>query len=129
MSKQHRKFIGVTAGGPGKQLFIGCYNIVGSESADMQALGMHKSALLALGMSSELAIDDDSIPLSKVSNITTDSAAVMQSTADHLTRDYRLFKDMTFTPCSVHWLNLALKDMVCTLPVKIRMSAENTCTM
>lgn len=36
MSKQHRKFIGVTGGGPGKKLFVGCYNIDGSETADMR---------------------------------------------------------------------------------------------
>lgn len=77
---------------------------------------MHKVALQSLGMSPDLACDDPSIPASKVSNITTDSANVMQSTTDYLTQDYSLFKDMTFSPCSVHWLNLVLQDMVSKHP-------------
>jgi hypothetical protein len=111
-SKQHQKFIGTTAGGPGKKFFLSCYNIEGSETAQMQALGMHKATLKALDIPPDLPIDDPSIPLSKVSNLTTDSAAVMQSTADIRCRDYRLFKDTTWTPCSVHFLNLALQDQV-----------------
>jgi hypothetical protein len=78
-SRHQRKFIGVTAGGPGKRRFISCFNIDGSENAVSQALGMHKAALQALGLSPDLAPDDGSLPVSKVSNITTDSASVMES--------------------------------------------------
>jgi hypothetical protein len=51
------------------------FNIDGSENAPSQALGMHKSALKALGLSPDLSPDGSSIHLSKVSNnVTTDSA-------------------------------------------------------
>lgn len=111
-SRAQRKLIGVTAGGPGKKRFLTCFNVEGSENAASQAMGIHKSALEALGLSTDLAPDDDSVPQSKVSNITTDSAAVMASTADILTSEYRIFKDMTWTPCSSHHLNLVLQDQV-----------------
>jgi hypothetical protein len=74
---------------------------------------MHMSALKALGLSP----DDSSIPLSKVSNITTDSASTMVSTGDILSKDYRLFLNMTWTPCSSHALNLVLQDQICTMNI------------
>lgn len=84
----------------------------GSEDAANQALGMHKAALQDLGLSPDLAPDDESLPLSKVSNITTDSASVMCCTADIISGQYRMFKDMAWTPCNSHHLNLILQDQV-----------------
>jgi hypothetical protein len=37
------------------------------------------------------------------------------STGDILSKDYRLFLNMTWTPCSSHALNLVLQDQVCTI--------------
>jgi hypothetical protein len=62
-SRHQRKFIGVTAGEPGKRFFLTCFIIDGSENASSQALGMHMSALKALGLSPDLSPDDSSIPL------------------------------------------------------------------
>lgn len=99
------------AGGPGQRLFIGCFE--GSptvESAAFLAKEIHKAVCSALGLNESTDADDVSLPLGKVANMTTDTASVMSATAKLLSERYRLFKDMAWTPCSCHVLNLFLTD-------------------
>jgi hypothetical protein len=74
------------------------------------AAEIHSVVLASLGLSPSLPPDDASIPEYKVCNMTTDTAAVMSKAAAILSKDYRLFKGMAWTPCSCHVLNLFLVD-------------------
>jgi hypothetical protein len=100
-----------TAGGPGHRFFVGCSETKeGSESAEVLAADIHRVVLDGMGLSPNLAADDSSIPEGKVANLTTDTASVMSKAADILSKNYRLFKNMAWTPCSCHVLNLFLVD-------------------
>jgi hypothetical protein len=102
---------GPHSGGPGQRVFVGCCEGThGSETAVVLAAEIHKVLCNALGFADGLASGDDSLPLGKVANMTTDTASVMSKTADILSKEYRLFKGMAWTPCSCHVLNLFLVD-------------------
>jgi hypothetical protein len=80
------------------------------ETAQVLADEIHKVMLDAHGFHSYLAADDESLPVGKIANMTTDTASVMSSTARILSNNYRLFQGMTWTPCMCHVLNLFLVD-------------------
>jgi hypothetical protein len=77
------------------------------ETAEVVAANINQLVLEGLGLSRTSA---DSIPVSKVANMTTDTASVMSKAASILAQQYPLFKNMKWTPCSCHVLNLFLVE-------------------
>lgn len=99
------------AGGPGFRYFIGSAEFRdGVESAEVQAHEIYRIVCKALGFPPTTDPCDEELPEGKVSNLTTDTAAVMPKTAKVLRNNYRLFKGMIWTPCSCHVYNLHLVD-------------------
>jgi hypothetical protein len=99
------------SGGPGDRYFVGSAEFRdGSENHEVQALDIHRIMCKALGYSPATDPNDVSLPEAKVSNLTTDTTAVMPKTAQKLGTTYRLFKGMNWTPCSCHTYNLYLVD-------------------
>jgi hypothetical protein len=99
------------AGGPGFRYFLGSAEFRdGSESAEVQAREIHKIVCKALGFPPDTDPSDEALPEGKVSNLTTDTAAVMIKTASVLSDGYRLFKGLRWTACSCHVFNLYLVD-------------------
>jgi hypothetical protein len=77
-------------------------------AAEHTALHRNKIVQQALGFSGQLYGGDAALPLSKVCNLTTDTASTVQSAAKLLQQNYRLIKGMLWTLCSCHVLNLYL---------------------
>jgi hypothetical protein len=113
-------YFNVHAGGPGHRLFIGCSESrCGAETAIVLAGEIHKMLCDALGLPESTPADDPCLPVGKVANMTTDTASVMSKTAEILGKEYRLFQNMAWTPCSCHVLNLFLVDQEKTFrPIK-----------
>jgi hypothetical protein len=86
---------------------VGCYEAKdGKGTAKVLADEIHKVKLDALDFDSHLAAEDDCLPVGMISNITTDTALVISSTARILNSNYRLVQGMIRTPCMCHVLNL-----------------------
>jgi hypothetical protein len=66
------------------------------ETAEIVAANINQLAMEGLGLS---GTSIDSIPVSKVANMTTDPASVVSKAAFILAKQYPLFKNMTWTPC------------------------------
>jgi hypothetical protein len=81
----------------------------------VMAKEIHHSICDALGLSDTAAADDKQLAIGIVANMTTDTAAVspsavMPKTAKILSEKYRMFRGLSWTPCSCHVLNLFLVD-------------------
>ena len=107
---QNTQTVLIYAGGPGNRFFLGACaeGREGPKSAQVVAGEVHKIVLESLGYNPHLDPDDPSLPVGKVCNMTSDTTNVMPSAAKLLSSDYTLFKDMEWTPCSCHSLNLFL---------------------
>jgi hypothetical protein len=71
---------------------------------------IHHSICDALGLPDTAAADDKQLAIGIVANMTTDTATVMPKTAKILSENYRMFRGLSWTPCSCHVLNLFLVD-------------------
>jgi hypothetical protein len=102
-TRHNKHYHAITSGGQGESLFIGCFDIEkGGESAENQAMALHRSALAALSFSPCLNLDDDAIPVGKVAAITTDTTNGMPATVRHLGYKYRLSLNCFWVPCFAH---------------------------
>jgi hypothetical protein len=112
-TRHNKHYHAITSGGQGESLFIGCFDIEkGGESAENQAMALHKSALAALNLNPCLNLDDDAIPEGKVAAITTDTTNVMPATVRHLGANYKLFLNCFWVPCFAHNMALFMADQV-----------------
>jgi hypothetical protein len=78
--------------------------------AEHTALRLNEIVQIVLGLSGQLDEDHAALPLSKICNLTSDTAFTKQYAAKLLQMNYRLLKGMSWTPCSCHVLNLYLLD-------------------
>jgi hypothetical protein len=120
----------LTTGDMGLSAFIGAYDLnAGEESAVKHADAIHAQLLSALGLDPDLDKYSPEIPVGKVCNMTSDTTALMPAIGRVLQEEYPLCKDMTWTPCLPHMLNLYIGDQSCIMAIAECLSFNKKITL
>jgi hypothetical protein len=91
----------------GTSVFANAYENWSADTAINLAAAVHACLLDAIGLPPNTPEDNDIIPLSKLSGVTSDTTAVMPATFKELAKT-RLAKGAAYNPCGSHVINLLL---------------------
>jgi hypothetical protein len=105
----NHKITAMTMSLSGTCVFANAYENWSADTAINSAAAVHACLLDAIGLPPDTPDDNDIIPLSKLSGVTSDTTAVMPATVKELAKT-RLAKGAAYNPCGIHVINLLLLD-------------------